>query len=81
MADPTLIVAARRGDRLGELKALRRTLAASITEAKRAGDWRSVSPLSGKLIEVGREIELLADALRKADAALVPDEPFDPATI
>ena len=81
MTARTLAGAAHKGDRLTELRLLRKTLARSITAAEKAGSWREISPLAGKLIEVGKEVEQLAQALAKAEAVAVPDEPFDGASV
>lgn len=81
MASRTLVGAAGKGDRLEELRILRKVIARSITAAYGAGSWREISPLSGKLIEVGREIDELERAQRKAAASNIPDEPFDASTV
>ncbi len=77
----SLLQAARSDDRLAELQAARRLVAESLSAAKRAGDWRSISPLTGKLMDLGREIEALKERDLKPRAVDVPDEPFDPETI
>lgn len=81
MAARTLLGAARLGDRLEELRVLRKVLARSITAAEKAGSWREISPLAGKLIEVGRELEQLTRERDRIEAEALPDEPFDDASV
>ncbi len=74
----TLRAAAAAGDRKAELQALRTLLAESITQARKDGSLRDISPLAGKLLEVGRELTELEEA---EGVEVPPDEPFDPETI
>jgi hypothetical protein len=81
MAKKNLLSASQANDRLAELEALRKIIAEAITSAKDSGAWRDISPLAGKLIDIGREVEELRQAKAKAKAAKVPDERFDSASV
>lgn len=74
----SLTIAARDGDRLAELRALRAIIARSITAAEKAGSFRDISPLSGKLVEIGKEIDQIVEKAGQIEAESAPDEPFDP---
>lgn len=78
----TLVGASRIGDRLEELKLLRVLTSEAITAARDEGKHRELSPLIGKLMEIGVEIEQiedeLAEAAELAEEAAVDDEPFNP---
>ncbi len=77
----SLLNAARSGDRLSELKGLRVIVAKSITDAQAAGNFRDISPLASRLVDLGERIEALEEEQSRAEAESMPDEPFDPETI
>ncbi|MFT3971707.1 MAG: hypothetical protein QM695_15885 [Micropruina sp.] len=77
----SLTIAARDGDRLAELRALRAIIARSITSAEKAGSFREISPLAGKLVEIGKEIDQIEEKAGQIEAEAAPDEPFDPSDV
>ena len=78
----TITEAARDGDRLAELRALRLILAGAVQNPKTPA--RDLASLSRRLIEVGREVEELeALARQEGEDGEQPaaDEALDPAAV
>ncbi len=75
-AEPlTLEEAARKGDRLAELKAMRLVIARALPGAPA----RDMASLSRRQIEIGREIEAIETANEEAahESAIPDDEDWD----
>lgn len=77
----TLKNAVIAGSRVEELQAMKRMLATAMEKAQRAGEWRDLSPLAGRLMQVSRELEELQQSEAAAEAVEVPDEPFDASSV
>lgn len=74
--------AARAGDRLAELEAMRLILAGAVQSSNTPP--RDLASLTRRLIEVGREVEELKALARQegdGDDQPVPDEAFDASAI
>lgn len=78
----TITEAARNGDRLAELQAMRLILAGAVQNPKTPA--RDLASLSRRLIEVGREVEEL-EALARQEGGdgeqPAADEALDPAAV
>lgn len=78
----TITEAARDGDRLAELQAMRLILAGAVQNSKTPA--RDLASLTRRLIEVGKEIEELKALARQEGGngeQPAPDEALDPAAI
>lgn len=77
----TVLEAAEVGDRLEELRAMRRRLATAIQDPNTPA--RDLASLTRRQIEIGREVEVLElRAKEEADRdEAVGDQPFDQAAI
>lgn len=74
---PTILAAAEREDRLGELRAMRRRIARTLDDPKCPP--RDLAALTRRQVEIGREIEALviAEEQEAGRAGVVSDEDFD----
>lgn len=73
----TILDAAVAGDRLGELRAMRRRIAAALDDPGTAA--KDISPLTRNLMVIGKEIEAIeiADDEEASVVANVDDEAWD----
>ena len=80
--DESVSAATASGDRLAELRAMRRVLASAIDSDKTQA--RDLASLTKRLFDIGREIEELRASSEGDDignAAKSQDETFDPSSI
>jgi len=76
----TVLEAAEAGDRLEELRAMRRRIAKTLDEPNTPA--RDLAALSRRQIELGKEIDVLESrAKEESSRAAVADETFDAAAI
>lgn len=76
----SVLAAAEAGDRLEELRAMRRRIALTLDEPNTPA--RDLAALSRRQIELGKEIDVLeARAKEESERAVVGDEEFDAAAI
>ena len=76
----SILEAAEAGDRLEELKSMRRRIARTLDEPNTPA--RDLAALTRRQIELGKEIDVLeARAKEESSRATVTDEAFDQAAI